>query len=74
VPSMKLTRLNGGYSIGVYQDEQTSEYLVSDDRVSFFVPANYGENTDMDKIIKAIIKRISAEAELSALGWDEKID
>lgn len=74
VPSMKLTRLNGGYSIGVYQDEQTSEYLVSDDRVSFFVPANYGENTDMDKIIKAIIKRISAEAELSSLGWDEKID
>jgi 2-hydroxy-3-keto-5-methylthiopentenyl-1-phosphate phosphatase len=66
VPSMKITKLNGGYSIGVY--------LVSDDRVSFFVPADYSPDSPIDKISKAIIKRISAEAELSELGWDEKID
>lgn len=74
VPSMKLTKLNGGYSIGVYQDEEMSKYLVHDDRVSFFVPADYTENSPMDKVVKAIIKRISAEAELTELGWDEKVD
>lgn len=72
VPSMKLTRLNGGYSIGVYQNEEENNYLVDDDRVSFFVPADYSEGTEMDKAVKAIIKRISAENELHSLGWDEK--
>lgn len=72
VPSMKLTRLNGGYSIGVYQNEEESKYLVNDDRVSFFVPADYSENSQMESAVKAIIKRISAEHELHSLGWDEK--
>lgn len=74
VPSMKLTKLNGGYSIGVYQDQEISNYLVHDDRVSFFVPSDYTEDSLMDKVVKAIIKRISAEAELTELGWDEKND
>lgn len=74
VPSMKLTRLNGGYSIGVYQDEKNSDYLVHDDRVSFFVPADYSAESQMERVVKAIIKRVSAEAEMASLGWDDKID
>lgn len=74
VPSMKLTRLNGGYSIGVYQDEESSRYLVSDDRVSFFVPADYTKGSQMERVVQAIIKRVSAEIEMCNLGWDREIE
>ncbi|MEG1803674.1 MAG: HAD family hydrolase [Clostridia bacterium] len=73
VPSMKLTRLNGGYSVGVYQN-QDNNYLVADDRVSFYVPADYREGSLLDKTIKAIINRMSADAELAKLGWDKLVD
>lgn len=73
VPAMKLTRLNGGYSVGVYQNEENT-YLVSDDRVSFYVPADYREGSLLDKTVKAVIKKIGAEAELAKLGWDRHYD
>ncbi|MEG1705872.1 MAG: HAD family hydrolase [Clostridia bacterium] len=64
VPSMKLTRLNGGYAIGVYQDITDSTYLVNDDRVNFYVKADYAPNTEMDDAIKIILKKIATDNNL----------
>ncbi|MDD3832005.1 MAG: haloacid dehalogenase-like hydrolase [Clostridia bacterium] len=72
VPAMKLTRMNGGYSIGVYQNK-SNDYLVQDDRVSFYCPSDYSADTLLDRIVKTILLKISAEAELTTLGWDRLI-
>ncbi len=67
VPSMKLTRLNGGYSIGVYQNSEDSRYLVDEDRVDFYVKADYSEGSEMDSTMKAILQKISASNTLHTL-------
>ena len=67
VPSMKLTRLNGGYSIGVYQNSEDSRYLVDEDRVDFYVKADYSEGSEMDKVMKAILEKMSSENRLQSL-------
>ena len=67
VPSMKLTRLNGGYSIGVYHDSEASKYLVDEDRVDFYVEADYSEGSPMDVTMKAILQKIAASNNLHDL-------
>jgi 2-hydroxy-3-keto-5-methylthiopentenyl-1-phosphate phosphatase len=59
VPSMKLTRLNGGYSVGVYQTLADSKYLVDDDRVDFYVKADYSAGSDMEQAVMAILDKIN---------------
>ena len=68
VPSMKLTRLNGGYSIGVYQKAEDSRYLVDEDRVDFYVKADYSEGSEMDSAMKAILEKIATENRLQSLS------
>ncbi len=31
--------------------------MTQDNRIDYFVPADYSENTELDKLIKTIIKR-----------------
>lgn len=64
VPCMKLTRQNGGHSIGVFKPDGKNTYLVRDDRVDFFVPADYSEGSEIERIIQTIILKVSAEFEL----------
>ena len=64
---MKLTRLNGGYSIGVYQNSEDSRYLVDQDRVDFYVKADYSDGSEMDSTMKAILQKISASNNLHTL-------
>lgn len=59
VPSMKLTRLNGGYAVGVYQNKEDSKYLIDDDRVDFYVKADYSKNSEMERVVEAILSKIS---------------
>ena len=67
VPCMKLTRQNGGHSIGVYKPHLVNRYLVKDDRVDFFVPADYSEGSEIEKIIQTIILKLRAESQLEKI-------
>ncbi len=69
VPCMKLVKANGGQSIAVYDPEKGNEgakSLLAANRVNFVVPAEYGPGSDIETIVKAIIKKIQAVAELNS--------
>lgn len=66
IPCMKLVNSYGGNSIGVYNPEtqdKTKVYkMINDNRIKYFVPADYSENTALDSLIKNIILK-TAESE-----------
>lgn len=67
VPCMKLVKSNGGQSIAVYDQEKgkdAAELLKKADRVNFVAPADYGPDSDIEVIVKAIIKKIQAVEEM----------
>ncbi len=61
IPCMKLVKTRGGYSIGVFNPEtndKTKVYkMTCDNRIDYFVPADYSENTELDTLIKTIIDK-----------------
>ena len=61
IPCMKLVNSHGGHSIGVYNnltDNKAKVYkMMRDKRIKYFVPADYSEGSELDKLIKAIIDR-----------------
>ena len=60
VPCMKMMKAYGGYSIAVYQKRDGKvEELLRKDRVDFIYPADYSENTGLDKTVKNIIRKIA---------------
>ena len=69
VPCMKLVKENGGYSIAVYQPKKKSEAeeLIRDRRVNFAVPANYTEDSQLDKVVKDIISEMTIKDKLVRL-------
>ena len=67
VPCMKLVKANGGQSIAVYDQsygKEAASNLLKDDRVNFIAPADYGPGSDIETIVKAIIKKIHAVEEM----------
>jgi hypothetical protein len=72
IPSMKMVRHQGGYSIAVFDPErwkqrvaQAKVYdLISEDRAHFVVPADYREGSQLDVTIKGILGRIARDN-----GW-----
>lgn len=72
IPCMRLVKASGGYSIAVYNpavdgERTKSETLVSENRVNFTSPADYGEDRALDRIVKAVIDKIDADYELKKL-------
>jgi phosphoserine phosphatase len=67
IPAMKMVTLQGGYSIGIYDDERKDRdlkeihTLISDDRVNFVAPGNYQEKSQLDIIVKGVLGRIAHE-------------
>lgn len=59
VPCMKMMKSYGGKAIAVYQtlDDKVSE-LLRKDRVDYIYPADYREDTGLDKTIKDIIRNM----------------
>lgn len=61
VPCMKLVNSYGGYSIGVYNastcDKSKVYKMMRDERINYFVPANYNKNQELDCLVKGIIER-----------------
>lgn len=61
VPCMKLVKTKGGYSIAVYKhgEREKVEDLLEHNRVDFPALADYTEKSELDKLIRDIIFKIS---------------
>jgi 2-hydroxy-3-keto-5-methylthiopentenyl-1-phosphate phosphatase len=61
IPCMKLVNVNGGHSIGVYNNDtldKTKVYkMLHDKRIKYFASADYTDGSDLDMLVKAIIDR-----------------
>ena len=60
VPCMKMMKSYGGKSIAVYQalDEKVKE-LLRKDRVDYIYPADYRDDTGLDRTAKDIIRNMA---------------
>lgn len=66
VPCMKMMKSYGGKAIAVYQqlDEKVKE-LLRKDRVDFIYPADYSENSGLDRTVKDIIIKMTISDKLN---------
>lgn len=72
VPCMKLLKTKGGNSFAVYDPssekaKQTSEKLFKDKRVDYKVKADYTEGSDLDKIVKSLLIKLSEENKIAQI-------
>lgn len=69
VPCMKLIRQKGGYAIAVYAPAKMpqAKQLFSDHRVDYIAEADYRDKSELDKIVRLIIRRMAVEDELVRL-------
>lgn len=71
VPCMKLTKTNGGKSIAVYNNEkgnmEIAMELLENDRVNYVLPADYSENSRLEKTVQLIINKVRAVEELEQI-------
>ncbi|MBQ6402120.1 MAG: haloacid dehalogenase-like hydrolase [Firmicutes bacterium] len=68
VPCMKLTRVNGGHSIVVFQnDRNEAERLIRENRANFAFKADYSRGRPLEKAVMAIIDNIAAMERLKAM-------
>lgn len=67
VPSMIVVKENGGNSIAVYKKGERDKvvHLFEDQRVNFICKADYGENSELDKVIKLILDSIVIDESLT---------
>jgi hypothetical protein len=70
IPCMKLVNANGGYSVGVFDPETGSrekvKKMMRDNRIRYFVPADYSEGSQLDGLVRQIIRRTAANEALEA--------
>ena len=68
IPCMKLTKVNGGHSIVVYQkDKKESERLIKENRANFAFKADYRKGSQLEKAVKSVIDNIAATETLKKL-------
>ena len=76
IPCMKLVNINGGHSIGVYNNDtldKTKVYIMlHDKRIKYFAPADYTDGSKLDLLVKAIIDRTAANEVLENIHYDCK--
>lgn len=75
IPCFRLLKDQGGHPVAVYKPhtkgaKAKAQLLVNDGRVSYIAPADYGESRCLDRIVKAIIDKLSADAHLETLIAD----
>lgn len=61
IPCMKLVNSYGGHSIGVFNadtSDKTKVYkMMREGRIKYFAPADYSEDSQLDRLVKSIIDR-----------------
>lgn len=65
IPCMKLVKVQGGYSVGVYKPgsrkKSSAEKLLKENRVNFVAPADYTETSILFSQIKVVITKMIAD-------------
>ena len=68
IPCMKLVSTNGGHPIGVYdtrtQDKTKVWKMMREKRIRYFAPADYNNGSDLDSLVKDIIRRTAMNERL----------
>lgn len=76
IPCMRLTVKSGGYAIGVYNPKETNLKslweLNDNNRINYFVPADYSKNSEMEKLMQEIILKIRHESTLEEMSKNQK--
>lgn len=60
IPCMKLIHSAGGHPIGVYDPKSGKEKvlkMMADNRIRYFVPADYSRGSELDRLVETIIKK-----------------
>ena len=70
VPCMKLTKDGGGVSIAVYTDKSydTAKELFHDERINYYVPADYNEGSKIDMVVKKTIQAMAINIDLNSVN------
>jgi len=68
VPAMKMVNYLGGHSISVYNEKigrtkTVSEQLFEQKRTQYICPADYRENSKLDRLVKNLLDNIALKAE-----------
>ena len=73
VPCMKLVKVNGGYSIAVYPNgkKRKVEELLLDRRVDAIVKADYSEDSELDRVVKDVIRKMEISDSLIRLTMEQ---
>ena len=76
IPCMRLTMKSGGYAIGVYKKGVTNikaiMELLDNNRLDYFVEADYSKDSEIEKVIKQIILKIKAQTNLELMSKEQK--
>lgn len=76
IPCMRLIAKSGGYAIGVYQEQGKGkkylESLLCEDRINYIAPANYEKNSELEKIVTAIMQSIKCKDTLKQINKLQK--
>ncbi len=70
VPCMRLVKANGGQSIAVYDQgkgEAAAQALKQAERVNFTAPADYRQGSEVERIVKTIIKKIQSVEQMQSI-------
>lgn len=74
IPCMKLVNINGGHSIGVYNSETKDKSkvfsMLDENRIKYFVPADYTTNSKLERLLKQIIDRTVSNEILEDVYFD----
>ena len=64
VPSMKVVRDNGGYTIAVYNTNENKQALAmelkNDKRANFALEADYSKGSDIEKAVRTIVDMVAS--------------
>lgn len=76
VPAMKMINAQGGTSIGVYaprsKAKQAVEKLLQQQRVTYVAPADYSEDSPLDKLLKEILRGMAAKINALRLAHPQR--
>ncbi|MBR6509584.1 MAG: haloacid dehalogenase-like hydrolase [Clostridia bacterium] len=71
VPCMKLVNSYGGHSIGVYNAETNDKTrihkMMRENRIRYYMPADYRDGTELDILLKAIIDKTATNEVLEKI-------
>ena len=73
IPCMRLVNANGGFSIGVYDpgtgDKKKVRKMIRDNRIRYYAPADYREGSELDTLVKQMIRRTAANEVLETAHY-----